>query len=180
MEIVIDFLFLGSKITADCDWSHEIRRWLILGRKVMTNLDCVLKSRDITLLTKISIVKAMVFPVVTYGCENWTVKKAEHQRSDAFKLWYWRSLLRVPWAAREFKPINLKGDQPWIFTGRTDTEASASVFWSSDANGQLIGKIPDAGKDWGWEKKASEDEITGQPHRCNGYELGQILGDGEC
>ena len=86
VEVVTDFLFLGSKFTADGDCSHEVRRRLLLGRKVMTNLDCVLKSRDITLLTKVSIVKAMVFPVVTYGCENWTIKKAEHQRSDAFKL----------------------------------------------------------------------------------------------
>ena len=179
MEVVTDFLFLGSK--NHCRW--WLQPWnqkMIASWQEIYDKPSVLKSRDITLLTKVSIVKAMVFPVVTYGCENWTIKKAEHQRSDAFKLWYWRSLLRVPWAAREFKPINLKGDQPWIFTGRTDTEASASVFWSSDANGQLTGKIPDAGKDWGWEKKASEDEITGQPHRCNGYELGQILGDGEC
>ena len=95
-----DFLFLGSKITADGNCSHEIRRQLLLGRKAMTNLDSVLKSRDITQLTKVCIVKAMVFPVVMYGCESWTIKKAEGQRTDAFKLWCWRRLLKVPWIAR--------------------------------------------------------------------------------
>ena len=94
-----DFLFLGSKVTADGDCSHEIRRRLLLGRKAMANLDSVLKSRDITLLTKVSIVKAMGFPVVTYGCESWTIKKAEHQRTDVFELWCWRRLLRVSWTA---------------------------------------------------------------------------------
>ena len=100
MEAVTDFLFLGSKITADGDCSHEIRRQLLLGRKAMTNLDSVLKSRDITQLTKVCIVKAIVFPVVMYGCESWTIKKAEDQRTDAFKLWCWRRLLKVPWIAR--------------------------------------------------------------------------------
>ena len=99
-ETVRDFIFLGSKITADGDCSHEIIRRVPLGRKAMTNLDSILKSRDITLPTKVHIVKAMVFPVVMYGCESWTIKKAEHQRIDAFELWYWRRLLRVPWNAR--------------------------------------------------------------------------------
>ena len=99
-ETVSDFIFLGSKITADGDCSHEIKRCLFLGRKVMTNLDSIFKSRDITLPTKVHLVKAMVFPVVMYGCENWTVKKAERQRIDAFELWFWRRLLRVPWTAR--------------------------------------------------------------------------------
>ena len=99
MEVVTDFLFLGFKITADSD-SHEIRRQLLFSRKVMTNLDSVLKSRDITWPTKVCIVKAMVFPVVTYSCESWTVKKAECQRTDTFELWCWRRLLRVPWTAR--------------------------------------------------------------------------------
>ena len=101
MEIVRDFIFLGSKITADGDFSHEIKRCLLLGRKVMTNLDNILKSRDITLPTKVHIVKAMVFPAVMYGCESWTIKKAEHRRTDAFELWYWRRLLRVLWTARD-------------------------------------------------------------------------------
>ena len=109
---VIDFLFLGSEITADGDSSHEIRRRLLLGRKVMTNLASVLKSRDITLPTKILKVKAMVFPVVTYGCESWTVKKAEHQRIDTFKLWCWRRLLRVLWTARRSNQSILKEINP--------------------------------------------------------------------
>ena len=108
METVSDFIFLGSKITADGDCSHEIKRHLLLGRKVMTNLDSIFKSRDITLSTKVCLVKAMVFPVVMYGCENWTVKKAERQRIDAFQLWCWRRLLRVPWTARRSNQSILK------------------------------------------------------------------------
>ena len=100
MEIVTDFIFLGSKITADGDCSHEIKRHLLLGRKVMTNLDSILKIRDITLPTRVCLVKAMVFPVVMYGCQSWTIKKAECQRTDAFEPWCWRRLLRVPWTAR--------------------------------------------------------------------------------
>ena len=99
-ETVSDFVFLGSQITSDGDFSHAIKRRLLFGRKVMTNLDSILKSRDITLTTKVRLVNVMVFPVVIYGCENWTVKKAEHQRIDAFELWCWRRLLRVPWTAR--------------------------------------------------------------------------------
>ena len=105
VQVGTDFLFLGSRITADSDCSHEIRRRLLHGRKAMTNLNSVLKSRDITLLTKVHIVKAMVFLVVTYGCESWTVKKAECQRIDAFKLWCWRRVLRVPWTARSNQSI---------------------------------------------------------------------------
>ena len=100
-ETVTDFIFLGSKITADGDCSHEIKRRLLLGRKAMTNLDSVLKSRDITLPTKVYIVKAMIFPVVVYGCESWTIKKADCQRNDAFEVWCWRRLLKVPWTARK-------------------------------------------------------------------------------
>ena len=99
-ETVVDFIFGGSKISADGDCSHEIKRCLLLGRKVMANLDSILKSRDITLSTKVHLVKAMVFPVVMYGCESWTIKKAEHRRIDAFELWCWRRLLRVPWTAK--------------------------------------------------------------------------------
>ena len=105
-------LFWGSQITADGDCSHEIKRHLLFGRKVMTNLDSILKSRDITLPTKVRLVKAMVFPVVTYGCESWTVKKAEHRRIDAFELWCWRRLLRVPWTARRSIQSILKGINP--------------------------------------------------------------------
>ena len=100
METVSDFIFLGSKITADGDCSHEIKRHLLLGRKAMTNLDSILRSRDVTLPTKVHLVKVMVSPVVMYGCENWTIKKAEHQRIEVFELWCWRRLLRVPWMAR--------------------------------------------------------------------------------
>ena len=123
METVSDFIFGGSKITADGDCSHDIKRRLLLGRKVMTNLDNVLKSRDSTLPTKVHLVKAMVFPVVMYGCESWTVKKAECQRIDAFELWCWRRFLRVPWTARRSQPAHSKGNQSWVFIGRTDADA---------------------------------------------------------
>ena len=112
VETVSDFVFLGSKITADGDCSHEITRHLLLGKKVMTNLDTILKSRDITLSTKVHLVKAMVFPVVMYGCESWTVKKAECQRTDAFEPWCWRRLLRVPWTARRSNQSILKEISP--------------------------------------------------------------------
>ena len=112
VEVVTDFLFLGYKITADGDCSHEIRRHVLLGRKAMINLERALKSRDITLLTKVHIVKAMVFPAVTYSRESWTEKKAEHQRIDAFKLWCWRRLLRVPWTARRSNQSNLREINP--------------------------------------------------------------------
>ena len=108
METVTDFIFLGSKITADGECSHEIKRCLLLGRKVITNLDSILKHRDITLLTKVSLVKAMVFPIVMYGCESWTIKKTECQRIDAFELWCWRRLLRVPWTVRRSNHSILK------------------------------------------------------------------------
>ena len=108
METVTDFIFMGSKISADGDCSHKIKRCLLLGRKVMTNLDSILKSRDNTLPTKVHLVKAMFFPVVMYGCESWTVKKAERQRIDAFELWSWRRLLRVSWTARRFNQSILK------------------------------------------------------------------------
>ena len=112
METVTDFIFLGTKITADGDCSHEIKRRLLLERKIMTNLDSILKSRDVTLPTKVRLVKAMVFPVVMYGCESWTIKKSEHQRIDAFELWCWRILLRVPWAARGSNQFILKEISP--------------------------------------------------------------------
>ena len=112
METVRDFIFLGSKITADGDCSHEMKRCLLLGRKVMTNLDSILKSRDITLATKVHLVKAVVFPVVMYGCESWTLRKAEHRRIDAFELWCWRRLLKVPWTARRSNKSILKEISP--------------------------------------------------------------------
>ena len=120
METVADFILGDSKSTAEGDCSHEIKRGLLRGTKVMTNLDSILKSRDITLPTKVHLVKAMVFQVVMYGCENWTIKKAEHQRVDAFELWCWRRLLRVPWTAR--KSVNPKENQSQIFIVSTDAE----------------------------------------------------------
>ena len=130
METVRDFIFLGSKITADGDSRHEIKRYLLPRRKAMTNLDNILKSRDITLLTKVPIVNAMVFPVVMYGCESWSIRKAELQRIDAFELWYWRRLWRILWTllCKEIKPVNTKGNQSWIFIRRTDAETKAPTL----------------------------------------------------
>ena len=135
VETVSDFILGGSKITTDGECSHEIKRRLLLGRKVMTSLDCILKSRDITLPTKVHLVKAMVFLVVMYGCESWTVKKAECRRIDAFELWCWRRLLRVLWESlesplnyKEIQPVNPKENQSWIFIGRTDAEAEAPIL----------------------------------------------------
>ena len=127
-----DFIFGGSKIPADGDCSHEIKRHLLLVRKVMTNLDSILKSRDITLSTKVRLVKAMVFPVVMCGCESWTIKKVEHGRIDAFELWCWRRLLGVPWTARRSNQSILKEISP-VFFGRTDVEAETPVLWPPDA-----------------------------------------------
>ena len=124
--------FLGSKITADGDCSHEIKRCLLLGMTVMTNLDSILKSRDITLPTKVRLVKAMVFPVVMYGCESWTIKKAERQRIDAFEQWCWRRL-ESPLDCKEIQPVHRKGDQSWMFIGRTDVEAETPILWPPHA-----------------------------------------------
>ena len=129
-----DFIFLGSKITADGDCSNQIKKRLLLGRKVMTNLDVILKSRDITSPTKVRLVKAMVFPVVMRGCESWTVKKAERPRTDAFELWCWRRLLRVPWTARRSNQSILKEISPGCsFIGKTDVEAETPILWPPDA-----------------------------------------------
>ena len=128
MKAVTDFFFLGSRITADGDCSHEIKRSLLLGRKAMTNLDSILKSRDITFLTKVHIVKAVVFPVVIYGCESCIIKKAEHQRINGFELWCWRRLESLL-DCKEIKPVNPKGNQPLIFIRRTDAEAETPILW---------------------------------------------------
>ena len=133
VEAATDVVFLGSKITANSDYSHEIERHLLLGRTAMTKLDSILKSRDITLLTKVRLVKAIIFPVVMYGCESWTIKKAERQRIDAFELWCWRRLLRFPWTARRSNQSILKGDQSWVFIGRTDAEAETPILWPPHA-----------------------------------------------
>ena len=126
VDTLTDFLFLGSKITADDDCSHEFKRCLLLGRKTITNLDSILKSRDITLATKICLVKAMVFPIVMYGCDSWTIKKAEQWRIDAFELWCWRRLLS-PLYCKEIKLVNPKWNQSWIFVGKTDAEAETPI-----------------------------------------------------
>ena len=181
VETVTDFIFMGSKITAEGDCSHEIKRHLLLGRKSMTNLDSTLKNRDITLPTKVCLVKATVFPVVMYTCESWTIKKAEHQRIDAFQQWFWRRLLRDPWAAsRSNQSINPKGNQSWIFSRRTDAEAEVSIVEPHDAKSRFIRKDPDAGKDWRQEEKGvTADEMVGWHHRLNGHEFEQAPRDDE-
>ena len=161
---VADFTFLGSKITVDGNSSHEIKRRLFLGRKAMTNLDSILKSRKITLLTKGHIIKAMVFPVVIHRCESWTLKKAEGQRTDVFKLWCWRRRAS-PLDSKDIKPVNSKGNHTWIFIGRTDAEAEAPTLWPPDAKSWIIGKGPTLGKiegkrRRGWQRMRWLDGIT--------------------
>ena len=147
METMTDFIFGGSKITADGDCSHESKRRLLLPRKVMTNLDSILKSRDITWPTKVHLVKAVVFPVVMYGCESWSIKKSECQIIDAFEMWCWSRLLRNPWTARRSNQSILKEISPECsFSGRTDVEAETLILCPPDAKNYLIGKDPDAGK----------------------------------
>ena len=152
-----DFIFGGFKITADGDCSHEIKRLLFLERKLMTNLDSILKSRHIILPTKIHLVKAMVFPIAMYGCESWTIKKAECQRIDSFELWCQRRLLRVPWTARRSNQSIWKEISP-MFIGRTDVEAETPILWPSDAKNWLLGKDPDAVKDWMQEEKGTTED----------------------
>ena len=165
VETVADFIWGGgSKITADGDCSHEIKRRLFLGRKVMTNLDSILQSRDITLPIKVHLVKAMVFPVVMYGCESWIVKKAEHRKIDAFEVWCWRRLLRVPWTARRSNQSILKEISPGISLEGMMLKLKLQDF------GHLMQRVDslektDAGRDWGQEEKGTtEDEMTGWHH----------------
>ena len=132
IKTVTDFISLGSKITADGDCSHEVKRYLLLGRKAVKNLGRILKSRDITLPTKVCLAKAMVFPAVMYGCESWAIKKAEHRRIDAFELWCWRRLLKVSWTARGSNQSILKQSVLSIHGKRSDTEAEASILWLPD------------------------------------------------
>ena len=179
VETVTDFIFLGSKITADGNCSHEIRRHLLLGRKAMTNLDSILKSRDITLPTKLCIVKAMVFPVVMYGCDSWTIKEAEHQRTDAFELWCWRRLWRVPWTTGRSNQstlgkINLNSHwKDWCWSWSSNTLATwckEPTHWNR----------PWCWKDWRQkEKKMRKDEMVGWHHQLNGHEFEQTPGDSE-
>ena len=166
--------FLASKITADGDYSHEIKRRLLLGRKVLTHLDCIFKSRDITLSAKVHLVKAMVFLVVMYGCESWTIKKAEHWRIDAFKL-VLKKTIESPLDCKDIKLVNPTENQSWIFIWKTDAEAEAPILWPPDAKRWLLRKDPDSGKDWRQEEKeAMEDEMVGWHHWPSGHEFEQI------
>ena len=177
VETEADFIFLGSKITADGDSSHEIKRCLLLGRKVVTNLDSILKSRDITLSKKVLLVKAMVFPVVMYGYESLTIKKAP-------KNWcFWTVVLgktlKSPLGCKEIQPVHPE-DQSWVFIGRSDAEAETAILWTPDAKSWLTGKDPDAGRDWGQEEKGTtKDEMVGWHHRLNGHGFGWTPGVGD-
>ena len=180
VETVADFIFLDSKITADGDCSHEIKRCLLLGRKVNTNLDSVLKGRDITLQTKVCLVKAMVFPLVMYGCESWTVKKAECRRVDAFELWCWRRLLRVPCTARRSIQSILKEISPGCSLEGLVLKLKLQYFgylmWRADSFEKtlMLGGI------WGQkEKGTTEDEMAGWHHRLDGHEFEWTLGVGD-
>ena len=181
METVTDFIFSGSKITADGDCCHEIKRCLLLGRKVMTNLHSTLKSRDITLPTKVCILKAMVFPVVVYGCESWTIIK----ESWVLKNWCFLTVvlektLKSLVDSKEIQPVHPKGNQSWIFIGRTDAEAKTPVLWPLDAKNWLIWKDPDAGKDWRQEEKwTTENEMVGWHHQFDRHEFEQAPGVGD-
>ena len=163
--------FWSSKITADGDCSHEIKRRLLLGRKVMTNLDSIFKSRDITLPTKVHLVKTMVFPGVMYGCESWTVKKAEHWRIDAFELWCWRRLLRVPWIARRSNQSILKEISPeYSLAGlilKLKLQYFGHLMWRTDsfAKTLMLGKIE------GGRRRGQQDEMVGWHHQLNGHEF---------
>ena len=165
METVRDFIFLGSKITADGDCSHEIKRRFLLGRKAMTNLHSVLKSRDITLPTKVCLVKARIFPVVMYGFESWTIKKAKHQRIDAFELWCWRRFLRVPWAAKRSNQSILKEISPeYSLEGlmlKLKLQYFGHLMWRADSMEKtwMLGKI-ESGRRRGWQRMRWLDGIT--------------------
>ena len=151
-----------------------------LWRNPMTNLDRALKSGDITLLIKVSIVKVMIFPVVMYGCESWTEKKAECWRIDTFELWCWSRLLKSPFDCKEIQPVHRKGDLSWVFIGRTDAEAETPILWPPHAKSWLIGKDRDAGRDWGQDEKGTtEDEMAGWHHRLSAHEFGWTPGVGD-
>ena len=171
LETVADFIFLASRITADGDCSHKIET-LAPRKKNWDKSRQQIKKQRHYFVTKVCIVKARDFPVVVYGCESWTIKKAERRRIDTFDLCCWRRLLRVPWTARRSNQSVLKGNQSWIFTGRTDAKAETPVLWPPDGKNWLIGKETDAGKDLGQEKKGTtEDEMVGWHHRLNGHEF---------
>ena len=177
VETVADFILGGSKITADGDCSHEIKRRLLLGRKVMTDLDSILKSRDIILPTKVHLVKTMVFPVVMYVCESWTVKKAERWRIDAFKLWCWRRLLRVPWTARRSNHSILKEINPGCSLEGLMLQLKLKYFGHLIRRTDSLVKDPDAGKDWRQDEKGmTEDEMVGWHHQLNDMSWSKLPG----
>ena len=169
---------MGSKITADGDCSHVIGRCLVLRRKSMTNINSLLKSKSITLPTKVHLFKAIIFPVVIYGCESWTIKKSECRRSDAFELRCWRRLLRVPWTARRLnqwilREINHEYSLEVLIL-KLQLQYFGHLMWTADSSG------PDAGKEWRQkEKRTTQEEMVGWYHWCNGHELGKTQGDGE-
>ena len=173
VEIVTDFIFFGSNITQNDDCSHEIKRWLFLGRKAMINLDSILKSRDIALPTKVCLVKAMVFPVVMY---RW-MWELDYKESWAPKNWCFftavlEKTLESPLDCKEIQPVHPKGNQSWIFIGRTDAEAEILILWPPDGKNWLTGKDPDAGKDWRQEEKGTtEDEMVGWHRQLDGHEF---------
>ena len=171
-------LLQGIFLTQEVNQSLLYCRWILYQLRYQRILDSILKSRDITSLTKVYIVTAIVFPVVMYKCENWTIKKAQHWRIDAFELWCWRRL-ESSLDCKEFKPVNPKGNQPWIFTGKADAKPEAQILWPPDVKSWLIGKDPEAGKDWRQEKGATEDEMVGWHHQLNRHQFEQTLGDSE-
>ena len=181
VETVTHFIFLGSKITAGGDFTHEIKRRLLLGRKAMTNLDSLLKSRDITLPTKVCLVKVIIFPVVSH---IW-MWELEYKESWVPKNWYFWTVvlektLENPLDSKEIPVVNPKGNQSWIFIGRTDAEAETPILWPLDAKSWLVGKDPDAGVDWRQEEKGTTgDEMVGWYRRLNGQEFEQALGVGD-
>ena len=174
------FFFFGSKITADGDCIHEIKRRFLLGRKVMTNLDSIFKNRDITLPTKVCLVKAMVFPLVIYGCESWSIKKAERWKNWCFWTVMLEKTLESFLDCKESQPVHPKGDQSWVFIWRTDAETETPILWPPHAKTWLIGKDTDAGRDWGQEEKGTtEYEMAEWHHRLDAHEFGWTPGVGD-
>ena len=172
METVADSLFASSKITGDGDCSHEIKRHLLLGKKAMTNLGSILKSRDITLPKKVCIVKGMLFPVVMYGCESWAIRKLSTNKLMLLNCGFGKTL-ESPLGCREIQPVHPKRDQSWVFIWRTDAEAETPKLWPPDVKSWVIWEDPDAGKNWRWEVKGrTEDEMVGMHHWLNAHGFG--------